>query len=77
MRRIGFLLLPQLPLIPFAAGIEVLRLSNRQLACQFYSWYLLSNDGEPVDTSAGITMISSFLSLVHTSSDSSRFQTSI
>ena len=56
MRRIGFLLLPQLPLIPFAAGIEVLRLSNRQLACQFYSWYLLSNDGEPVDTSAGITL---------------------
>ncbi len=56
MRRIGFLLLPQLPLIPFAAGIEVLRLSNRQLTRQFYSWCLLSNDGEPVDTSAGITL---------------------
>ena len=54
MRTVGFLLLPEFPLIPFAAGIELLRLTNRELDTNFYHWRLISSDGLVVSTSSGI-----------------------
>jgi transcriptional regulator GlxA family with amidase domain len=54
MRTVGFMLLPAFPLIPFAAGVELLRLTNRELKSEYYRWQLISLDGEPVSTSSGI-----------------------
>ncbi len=54
MNRVGFMLLPDFPLIPFASGTELLRLANRQLGVEHYELVLLSIDGEPVMTSSGI-----------------------
>ena len=54
MHTIGFMLLPEFPLIPFAAGVELLRLTNRELATDCYRWQLITLDGLAVATSSGI-----------------------
>lgn len=55
-QRIGFLLLPDFPLLSFSAAIEPLRLANRQTDQTLYAWRLLTVDGNPVSSSSGIEM---------------------
>jgi len=52
--RIGFLLVPEFPMMAFAAAIEPLRAANRLTREQRFSWELFSRDGAPVRASNGI-----------------------
>jgi transcriptional regulator GlxA family with amidase domain len=55
--RIGFLLLPQLPMMGFASAVEPLRAANRLAGRELYQWRLFTPDGEPVAASNGITLL--------------------
>jgi transcriptional regulator GlxA family with amidase domain len=52
--RLTFLLLPQFPMMAFAAAIEPLRSANRISECQVFEWQLASIDGKPVSASNGL-----------------------
>src|SRR3982750_855769 len=52
--RIGFLLVPEFPMMAFAAAIEPLRAANRLTQERRFTWELFSRDGEPVGASNGI-----------------------
>jgi transcriptional regulator GlxA family with amidase domain len=52
--RIGFLLVPEFPMMAFAAAIEPLRAANRLTQERRFTWELFSRDGEPVRASNGI-----------------------
>ena len=45
---IGFFLVPEFPMMAFAAAIEPLRAANRLSGERSYDWRLFSRDGEPV-----------------------------
>lgn len=51
---VGFYLVPNFPLMAFAAAIEPLRAANRVSREKLFDWRLLSRDGEPVRASNGI-----------------------
>jgi AraC family transcriptional regulator, glycine betaine-responsive activator len=55
--RIGFLLLPQLPMMAFTSAVEPLRAANRLAGHELYQWRLYTLDGEPVVASNGITLL--------------------
>ena len=48
---VGFCLLPNFPMMAFAAAIEPLRAANRLSGQSLFEWQLLSRDGEPVPAS--------------------------
>jgi AraC family transcriptional regulator, glycine betaine-responsive activator len=50
---VGFYLVPQFPMMAFAAAIEPLRSANRLRAGGLFEWRLYSRDGEPVRASNG------------------------
>ncbi|HZO22797.1 MAG TPA: GlxA family transcriptional regulator [Steroidobacteraceae bacterium] len=52
--RIAFFLVPQFPLIAFAAGLEPLRQANRMSERRLFDWPLVSVDGKAVTASNGI-----------------------
>lgn len=52
--RIGFYLIPGFSMIAFVAAVEPLRLANRVAGEILYSWYTMSNKGEPVFASNSI-----------------------
>ena len=52
--RIGFLLVPEFPMMAFAAAIEPLRAANRLTRAERFTWQLFSRDGRPVRASNGI-----------------------
>src|SRR3954468_3157697 len=52
--RIGFLLIPEFPMMAFAAAIEPLRSANRLTGTRRFEWQLFSRDGAPVRASKGI-----------------------
>src|SRR4051794_38166671 len=52
--RIGFLLIPEFPMMAFAAAIEPLRSANRLTGERRFEWQLFSRDGAPVRASNGI-----------------------
>ena len=54
LRRFVFLALPDFSMIAFATAIEPLRLANRFLTDDFYSWSVVSADGNPVRASNGL-----------------------
>ena len=54
--RLAFLLLPQFSMMAFSAALEPLRAANRLGGRQLYDWRLVSNDGQPVTASNGITI---------------------
>ncbi len=56
-QRVGFLLLPQFPLLSFTAAVEPLRSANRMSGQTLYSWEIFSLDGEPVVSSSGIVLM--------------------
>jgi len=52
--RIGVLLVPDFPMMAFAAAIEPLRAANRLTGERRFEWLLFSRDGAPVRASNGI-----------------------
>lgn len=55
--RIGFVLVPQLPLLAFTAAVEPLRAANRITGNTLYRWRLYAADGAPVEASNGIALV--------------------
>lgn len=53
-RNIVFFLVPEFSMIAFTTAIEPLRLANRMLGKQVYSWRLCSEDGKTVIASNGV-----------------------
>ena len=56
MTTIGFLLVPQFSMIAFTSAIEPLRLANRASGRALYAWRILSQTGEPVPASNGVSV---------------------
>lgn len=54
---VGFLLVPNFPMMAFASAVEPLRAANRQSGQELYRWRLFSTDGAPVVSSAGIPVM--------------------
>ena len=54
--RIGFLLVPGFPLLPYASAIEPLRAANVITDRALYSWHHLTPFGLPVQASNGISL---------------------
>ena len=52
--RVGFFLVPQFPMMAFAAAIEPLRSANRLRNGTIFEWRLYSRDGAPVRASNGV-----------------------
>lgn len=53
-RHFAFLALPRFTLLAFSSSIEPLRIANQLTQQPLYSWSLLSMDGGPVESSAGV-----------------------
>lgn len=53
-REFAFLALPRFTLLAFSSAIEPLRIANQLTQQPLYRWRLLSVDGAPVESSAGI-----------------------
>jgi transcriptional regulator GlxA family with amidase domain len=53
-----FLLLPKLTMLAFSAAVEPLRIANQITNKELFCWYTMTEDGEPVDCSNGIKIIS-------------------
>src|SRR6476646_2259770 len=51
---VGFYLVPDFPMLAFAAAIEPLRAANRLSGEKLFAWQLFSHDGDPVRASNGI-----------------------
>ena len=49
-----FFMVPQFTMLPFSAAIDTLRIANRMLGYQAYTWRLTSVDGNKVYSSCGI-----------------------
>jgi transcriptional regulator GlxA family with amidase domain len=58
-RRIGIVLVPDFALASFSMVIEPLRIANRLSGRKLYDWSLLSAEGGPVLSSAGIELATS------------------
>lgn len=56
-KRFVFVLLPEFTLLSFAGALDALRLANRQLGFDAYSWSLVGEGGDTATCSAGSTMI--------------------
>ncbi|UAX97782.1 GlxA family transcriptional regulator [Ensifer adhaerens] len=54
--RVGFYLTPEFPLLAFAAALDPLRQANRLSETPLYEWVLISQDGSPVENSAGFAV---------------------
>ena len=53
-RHIGFLLLPDFPLMSYASAVEPLRAANTLAGKPLYRWSHLSVDGRPARASVGL-----------------------
>ena len=53
-RSLVFFMVPQFTMLPFSAAIDTLRIANRMLGYQAYTWRLTSVDGQKVYSSCGI-----------------------
>ncbi|MGC3872169.1 GlxA family transcriptional regulator [Halomonas sp. GXIMD04776] len=54
---IGFLLLPRFSMMAFFSAVEPLRIANRIAGRPLFDWLLISEDGEPVTASSGMTLL--------------------
>lgn len=52
----AFYLVPDFAILAFSSALEALRLANRVLGYKAYDWRLVSEDGEPVRASCGISL---------------------
>jgi len=55
-RSVVFFLVPNFSMIAFTTAIEPLRLANRMLGSEFYSWRLASMDGAQIVASNGVAV---------------------
>jgi len=53
-RAFAFLALPRFTLLAFSSAIEPLRIANQLTQQPLYRWSLVSMDGKPVESSAGV-----------------------
>ncbi|RVU33870.1 GlxA family transcriptional regulator [Hwanghaeella grinnelliae] len=56
-QRFGFVLVEHFPLMGFASSLEPLRAVNLQTEKKVFDWVLLSEDGQPVVSSSGLTVV--------------------
>ena len=56
-RTIGFVLIPDFPLMSYAAAIEPLRAANILSGTELYRWWHASPDGSPVSASNGVAVL--------------------
>ena len=54
---IGFFLVPSFSLFSYAAALEPIRTANDVLGRKFYRWFVITHDGEPVQSSNGLTAV--------------------
>lgn len=52
--RVGIFLAPGFPLMPLASTLEPLRIANLLGRRQLFEWSMISEDGQPVESSAGL-----------------------
>lgn len=55
--RVGFLLVPDFALLPYAASVEPLRAANRLSGRPLFSWRHVSSDAGPVAASSGVGIL--------------------
>ncbi len=55
-----FLLLPKLTMLAFSSAVEPLRIANQVTNTELYRWFLLSENGDPVECSNGVRIASDF-----------------
>jgi transcriptional regulator GlxA family with amidase domain len=56
-RDFYFLMLPKMTMLAFSAAVEPLRIANQLTGKCLYRWYLLSEDGQPVRCSNGVSIV--------------------
>ena len=54
--QVIFLLLPRFSLLAFSSAIEVLRIANQLASRPLFAWRVVSTDGQPVASSAGLVV---------------------
>jgi AraC family carnitine catabolism transcriptional activator len=54
---VGFLLIPRFSMLALFAAIEPLRVANRIAGRELFRWPVFSLDGEPVESSNGMTLV--------------------
>lgn len=59
-REFAFLALPRFTLLAFSSAIEPLRIANQLTQQPLYRWSLVSVDGHPVESSAGVKVEADF-----------------
>lgn len=65
-RDFYFILLPRMTMLAFSSAVEPLRLANQLTGQCLYRWFLLSEDGQPVQCSNSVTLaVDSALTNVH------------
>ena len=55
-QKLGFILTDQFSMMAFASAVETLRMANRLSDKTLYEWVLVSDNGEGVKCSNGITI---------------------
>lgn len=56
VNRIGFLLLDNFTMLAFSSAVDPMRMANQLTGKELYDWYVISEDGEDVESSDGITV---------------------
>jgi transcriptional regulator GlxA family with amidase domain len=56
VNRIGFLLLDNFTMLAFSSGVDPMRMANQLTGKELYDWYVISEDGDDVESSDGITI---------------------
>nr|WP_298411213.1 GlxA family transcriptional regulator [uncultured Halomonas sp.] len=54
---IGFLLLPRFSMMAFFSAVEPLRIANRIAGKEVFCWHVISQDGQPISASNGMTLL--------------------
>ncbi len=54
-RTVGFYLVDSFNMLPFISALEPLRIANRLSGKALYQWRLISDNGDPVTSSSGMT----------------------
>lgn len=56
-RDFHFLMLPKMTMLAFSAAVEPLRIANQLTGQCLYRWFLLTEDGNPVRCSNGVSIV--------------------
>jgi transcriptional regulator GlxA family with amidase domain len=56
-RDFYFLMLPKMTMLAFSAAVEPLRIANQLTGQCLYRWFLLTEDGQPVRCSNGVSIV--------------------